>query len=692
MQRMLLLCALIVVFPLVVGVSGVAQDSLVRELPLEPNTLGDDWSVLEERFERGGDGSVLTKGLGAAYVGPSGGRIFVYALHVAEGPAAARESWEFANSFFDEMRAEVSYDFGRERDLENEALLAGCADMRRLDGTDALLPEIQFGMTLCAADPDLIVFAYVSGEIHNLGGYAASDHVVGLVVDDARPEFPTGVSVQPPDTRATPTTSAMELCTTGTGGSETDLSLTVQTTPLIDLLPSQAQMPTGFILTAEAERSKVEVAESLGHTDQGLQLLDDWGWSGNAFRDFVADDTEVAQRGATFVNVSVHRFADTESAEDALRMFSDQVIFAQGLHEAQSEALDDCARLLVGAPDGNALAVLYIQHGPIIFRIGGSANNPDSNPSADVLSVARTTVPQTETTRSSAQVQPANGPTAPDESISVATDSTVVTTSTPASPTTVATPNSVDGFQPTHRVVSTQSVHLRSGPSWRDAMIIALGPTTPLQFLDEHERTATPKDGPRWLKFRTEDGRIGWLREIDTKSHDPVPQSGTAQPTITALETIEAAAQATIVAQSVRIAELELQQVNVQAIATALAAVAADSVLDPNQQSLTIGTDLGGILGNDQDALDEARNALSTELSRYPIGCRAGFVLISGNAPTIEQGIELAERIEALLREFWPDIFTEATGSEQFALPNVQPFGEVTADIFFYSGCEPIGR
>ena len=66
-------------------------------------------------------------------------------------------------------------------------------------------------------------------------------------------------------------------------------------------------------------------------------------------------------------------------------------------------------------------------------------------------------------------------------------------------------------------------------------------------------------------------------------------------------------------------------------------------------------------------------------------------MLISGNAPDIGQGIALAERVEALLRESWPDIFTEATGAEQFAQPNVQPFGEVNIDIFFYSGCEPIG-
>ena len=125
--------------------------------------------------------------------------------------------------------------------------------------------------------------------------------------------------------------------------------------------------------------------------------------------------------------------------------------------------------------------------------------------------------------------------------------------------------------------------------------------------------------------------------------------------------------------------------------ATALAVVAANSVLDPNRQTITIQTDLEGMLANDEEALADARDELNTQLSRYPVGCRAGFALISGKAPQIEEGVELARRVEGLLREVRPEVFTEATGVELFALPNTQPFGETSIDIFFYSGCQPIG-
>jgi hypothetical protein len=164
----------------------------------------------------------------------------------------------------------------------------------------------------------------------------------------------------------------------------------------------------------------------------------------------------------------------------------------------------------------------------------------------------------------------------------------------------------------------------------------------------------------------------------------------------------QSAAQATIAAYATRVtvqatriaalqAAIEAQRANAQVTATALAVVAANSVLDPERQSMSPLTDLGGMLNGDARAREDARAALSGLLARYPPGCRAGFMLISGHAPTIPEGIALAQSVDAVLREVWPDIFPEATGAEFFALPNEEPFGQVDIDIFFYSGCEPVG-
>lgn len=78
-----------------------------------------------------------------------------------------------------------------------------------------------------------------------------------------------------------------------------------------------------------------------------------------------------------------------------------------------------------------------------------------------------------------------------------------------------------DDFEPTHQIGAAQSVNFRSGPSTQDSIIEALSPATPLQYLDEDAPTSSPADGDRWMRFRTEDGQEGWVREIDTTTYQP---------------------------------------------------------------------------------------------------------------------------------------------------------------------------
>lgn len=213
-----------------------------------------------------------------------------------------------------------------------------------------------------------------------------------------------------PNALATVTPTAAPKATTGGGAAqepeetveaeetptpaEPDRDISAQTLPLLDFLPTQEQVPAGLVLADEAERSKQDVAAALGGTDEATQLLDDWGWSGNAFRDFVLpQDAEPGPSGTTFLNVSVHRFADAESAANALIFFSDQVVISQGLQDVEAPAIGESARLLMGAPDGVPLTILYVQDGPIMYRMGGSSANADSDPTADVLAVAQAIIP-----------------------------------------------------------------------------------------------------------------------------------------------------------------------------------------------------------------------------------------------------------------------------------------------------------
>ena len=233
-------------------------------------------------------------------------------------------------------------------------------------------------------------------DVENIGtGWVLESALIAAQV----PPTPTPV---PPPT-ATPRATSTPLPTSTPVPTavpvEPDRDISAQNLPLLDLLPTQEQVPGGLVLADEAERSKQDVVAALGGTDESVQLLDDWGWSGNAFRDYLLpQDAKPGPSGTTFLNVSVHRFADAESAANALIFFSDQVVISQGLEDVEAPAIGESARLLIGAPDGVPLTILYVQDGRIHYRIGGSSASSDGDPTADVLAVAQAIIPPADTT------------------------------------------------------------------------------------------------------------------------------------------------------------------------------------------------------------------------------------------------------------------------------------------------------
>ncbi|MGC4107166.1 MAG: SH3 domain-containing protein [Thermomicrobiales bacterium] len=76
-------------------------------------------------------------------------------------------------------------------------------------------------------------------------------------------------------------------------------------------------------------------------------------------------------------------------------------------------------------------------------------------------------------------------------------------------------------FTPDYQIGSTGSVNLRSGPGTSFDSVIALPYQTPLQYLDETQTTSDPDANTEWMKFRTEDGEEGWVRQIDVENYEP---------------------------------------------------------------------------------------------------------------------------------------------------------------------------
>jgi cytoskeletal protein RodZ len=94
---------------------------------------------------------------------------------------------------------------------------------------------------------------------------------------------------------------------------------------------------------------------------------------------------------------------------------------------------------------------------------------------------------------------------------------------TPAPTATVAATASADsgGFKPDYQIASDVTINLREGPSTATSILDGLPPDTPLEYLNEDEPTDNPGDGERWMKFETEDGLVGWVREIDVTEYVP---------------------------------------------------------------------------------------------------------------------------------------------------------------------------
>jgi cytoskeletal protein RodZ len=89
----------------------------------------------------------------------------------------------------------------------------------------------------------------------------------------------------------------------------------------------------------------------------------------------------------------------------------------------------------------------------------------------------------------------------------------------PAQPTPTSTPEEAqeptstpETFTPTHISNTQQGVNFRAGPGTDADIITTLEASTPLRATGQQ---GTGDDGLVWLEFETEDGTIGWIREID---------------------------------------------------------------------------------------------------------------------------------------------------------------------------------
>ena len=254
---------------------------------------------------------------------------------------------------------------------------------------DRLLPTTVGPAGPAPAAQDAAEPTPVQPVVGSLGSLASPAPTAPAAANLLATSTPTPPPAAPPTTAPQPTPPAAPPDPGASEGQADDGSAPDATVPLADLLPAAEQVGDGFTVLNEGDRSEQEVVAALGETDEAAALLDDWGWEGNAFRDFSL--AEEADPGTTiFYSASVHRFADPESAENALTYFSDYVVALQGLEDIEVEPVGEAVRALTGAPEGVAFSVLYVRDGSLMYRIAGSSNTAEADPTADVTTFAQT--------------------------------------------------------------------------------------------------------------------------------------------------------------------------------------------------------------------------------------------------------------------------------------------------------------
>jgi hypothetical protein len=125
---------------------------------------------------------VFREGAVGTYGGPNGARVVAITLLLTDTRVAVRRGWENASQLFSNYSYQLDYDYNATSLWDALPPPAGCAEAKRFEGVsrDFGFPT---GITLCAADPDLIIVTVASGLVNDRTGYEASDVVVKAIVE-----------------------------------------------------------------------------------------------------------------------------------------------------------------------------------------------------------------------------------------------------------------------------------------------------------------------------------------------------------------------------------------------------------------------------------------------------------------------------------------------------------------------------
>ncbi len=159
------------------------------------------------------------------------------------------------------------------------------------------------------------------------------------------------------------------------------------------MLPDPSAVPQGLDVVENTTRTQQEVLAALGNNREAETNLANWGWTANVERTFTASDPAALPPDATTnLTASLHGFATDQAAAEALT-FSSDILLGLGYEEVEVGDIGATNRMLAQPQeDGGTTVALYVQQGPVLYRIGGYS--PGGDPTTNVINVAQAMLSQ----------------------------------------------------------------------------------------------------------------------------------------------------------------------------------------------------------------------------------------------------------------------------------------------------------
>jgi predicted metalloprotease len=155
---------------------------------------------------------------------------------------------------------------------------------------------------------------------------------------------------------------------------------------LAALVPSALDLPQGqsFRIFDEGATTLDALASGFPDPAEAAQLLLTWGWQGNTYRYYAADDPPADAAG--WVELSIHRFASADAAAAALPYFAAGRASMLGLSPVPIVLFGDQSEALFGPAYNGTEMTIYARRGNLLIR--ATAIAPRGDPRGDVTEVA----------------------------------------------------------------------------------------------------------------------------------------------------------------------------------------------------------------------------------------------------------------------------------------------------------------